>query len=206
MPDVGPIPEELPVRERIIYATMVCLERDGMHALTVRGIAREATVNVAAVNYYFGTKERLLEEVQARQLVTGFSDPIGELDMLLARPDLTRAEALTVFLAGFIRDMVRYPRTVEAHLHDALAHQDYNGPAFRALDVFLADFLARASDALADGDDADRRLSVVQLWSTILFLGLLPGAMQSFAGHSLVTEDAIDRYAARLVAQYFPNA
>jgi AcrR family transcriptional regulator len=206
MAQQDPVPEELPVRERIIFATMVCLERDGMDALTVRAIAREAGVNVAAVNYYFGSKDRLLQEVQRRQLVTGFSDPVGELDGLLAQTDLPRAEALRLFLAGFISDMVRYPRTVEAHLHEALTRQDYSSPTFRALNTFLADFHARTREMLPDGDDAAQHLAVAQLWSTILFLGLLPDAMLSFTGRSLVDADDIDEYAAGLVARFFPRA
>jgi AcrR family transcriptional regulator len=196
----------LPPRERIVYGTMICLERDGMDALTVRAIAREAGVNVAAVNYYFGSKERLLEEVRTRQLAAGFSDPVGHLDAMLAIPDLTEAEALQQFLAGFIRDMAQYPRTTEAYLHDALTRQDYGGPTFVALNGFLEDFLVRTRDLLAEGDDLAQRLSVTQLWSAILFLGMLPRATDPFMGRPLIDDAVIDRYAARLVVQFFPRA
>jgi AcrR family transcriptional regulator len=197
---------EQSTRERIVYATMTCLERDGIDALTVRSIALEAGVNVAAVNYYFGSKDRLLDEVRRRQLASGFSDPVSELDMLLAIPDLTRAEALQQFLAGFIRDMTRYPRTVEAYMHDALMRQEYEGAAFSALNGFMSVFLERTRDLLADGDETAQRVSVAQLWSAILFLGLLPRATEPFLGRSPVAEDVIEVYAARLVQQFFPRA
>jgi AcrR family transcriptional regulator len=193
-------------RQRIILGTMVCLERDGMDGLTVRSIAREAGVNVAAVNYYFGSKARLLGEVQRLQLATGFSEPVAELDVLLASPDLTAAEALRRFLAGFIRDMSRYPRTVEAYMHEALMRQDYSGAAFPALNRFLEDFLERTGEMLGPGDGRARRLSVLQLWSAILFLGLLPKATEPFLGGALTQDEAIDEYAARLVEQFFPRA
>src|SRR3989304_1332708 len=118
MPDEAGLRPDPPVRERILLAAMECLERGGIESLTVRSISSAAGVNVAAVNYYFGSKARLVEEMRDRQLASGFSDPLAELDALLAQPDMPRAEALQRFLAGFIGDMVKYPRTVEAYLHD----------------------------------------------------------------------------------------
>jgi AcrR family transcriptional regulator len=193
-------------RERILLAAMECLERDGMEGLTVRAISRQAGVNVAAVNYYFGSKERLLEEMRDRHLSSGFADPLVELEILLEREDLTRAEALRSFFAAFIGDMVRYPRTVEAYLHDALARQDYGGKAFSALGEFLEAFRERIQDALAEGDDVAQRIAVAQLWSAILFHGLLPRAVDPFVGLALASVEGVARYAGELVRAYFPRA
>jgi len=38
---------------------------EGFHGITVRKIAAKAGVNVAAVNYYFGSKENLISEALA---------------------------------------------------------------------------------------------------------------------------------------------
>ena len=40
--------------------------RKGFSASTLRSITKEANVNVASVNYYFGSKERLITEVLSR--------------------------------------------------------------------------------------------------------------------------------------------
>jgi AcrR family transcriptional regulator len=197
---------DLPPRERIVYAAMACLERTGLEGLTVRAISAEAGVNVAAVNYYFGGKDALLAEVRNRQLATGFLEPLAELDMLLAIPDLEPRDALQQFFAGFIEDMARYPRTVESHLHGGLARQDYSGPAFAAFTSFLEDFLERTRHMLQPGSDSEQRTSVAQLWSAILFLGLLPGATTPFLGRSAVADEAVATFATRLVAHFFPGA
>jgi len=46
-------------KERILAATIELLERDGWDAVTVRGIAAHAEVNLALVNYHFGSKTNL---------------------------------------------------------------------------------------------------------------------------------------------------
>jgi AcrR family transcriptional regulator len=185
---------------------MGVLERDGVDGLTVRAIAREAGANVAAVNYHYGSKEALVEQMQLAQMQAGFVDPLARLDMLLAMPGLRQAEALQQFLAGFIRDMARYPRTTEAYLHDALVRQEYDGVALRALNTFLEQFLERVRDMLLEGDDTAQRISLAQLWSAVLFLGVLPKAMEPFVRDSLVSDERVEQYAWRLVAQFFPRA
>jgi AcrR family transcriptional regulator len=59
-------------RTRILEAAFRCLARDGYAALSVREIARDAGVNHALINYYFGSKDRLviavLDEANQRLL------------------------------------------------------------------------------------------------------------------------------------------
>ena len=47
-------------RTRILDAAFRCLATSGYAALSVREIARDAGVNHALINYYFGTKDRLV--------------------------------------------------------------------------------------------------------------------------------------------------
>ena len=102
--------------------------------------------------------------------------------------------------------MLRYPRTVEAHLHDALTRQDYSGAAFTALNAFLEGLLERTRDMLAEGDAQAQRVSVMQFWSAVLMLGLLPRSAEPFLGQSTDDDAMIELFAARLVAHFFPRA
>jgi AcrR family transcriptional regulator len=56
-------PEPGATRERILDATFRCLATKGYAALRVRDIAEEAGVNVALVNYHFGSKDQLVLDV-----------------------------------------------------------------------------------------------------------------------------------------------
>ena len=48
-------------RDRILAAALEIIEREGPAAATTRAISAAAGVNVAAINYYFRTKESLLD-------------------------------------------------------------------------------------------------------------------------------------------------
>lgn len=55
-------------KEKILDAAEKLFAQDGFHATSLRAITSDAAVNLAAVNYHFGSKEELLEAVIARRL------------------------------------------------------------------------------------------------------------------------------------------
>jgi AcrR family transcriptional regulator len=56
-------------RTRILDTAEGLFAREGPAAVTLRSIAAAANANVAAVNYYFGSKEKLFEEMFLRRIV-----------------------------------------------------------------------------------------------------------------------------------------
>ncbi len=56
-------------KERILDAAELLFAREGYHPTSLRAITKEADVNLAAVNYHFGSKEALIKEVIARRLL-----------------------------------------------------------------------------------------------------------------------------------------
>src|SRR5688500_3822414 len=57
------------LRERLLDAAVVCFTSDGIAAASLRSIAVAAGVTPAMVNYYFGSKERLLQAFVAERLL-----------------------------------------------------------------------------------------------------------------------------------------
>jgi AcrR family transcriptional regulator len=62
MDAVSPTDAQIPAdrRSRILDAAFRCLATSGYAALSMREIAKDAGVNHALINYYFGTKDRLV--------------------------------------------------------------------------------------------------------------------------------------------------
>jgi len=106
--------EELSAEQKIVLAAIECIERQGIHKVTIRSIAREAGVNSAAINYYFRSKEKLVAKAMATTL--------GHLaeDLRAIAGDRTRplADRLRDLLEYFDRGAIRYPRVTRAHLYE----------------------------------------------------------------------------------------
>jgi AcrR family transcriptional regulator len=70
-------------KERILDAAERLFARNGYHATSLREITAAAEVNLAAVNYHFGSKEALLEAVIVRRLTPLNEIRGGQLEALL---------------------------------------------------------------------------------------------------------------------------
>jgi len=65
----GPRPARgRPTRERILDVAEKLFARRGFHGVSVRDITQEAGVDVALVNYHFGSKDNLVNEVFRRRM------------------------------------------------------------------------------------------------------------------------------------------
>jgi AcrR family transcriptional regulator len=72
-------------KERILDAAERLFSESGFSGTSLRNITAEAGVNLAAVNYHFGSKEGLIEEVFSRRLGPMNRERIALLDALEAR-------------------------------------------------------------------------------------------------------------------------
>ena len=70
-------------KQRMLSAAAHHFARDGYHATSLRSITATAKVNLAAVNYHFGSKEALLEAVIERRLSPLNEIRLGQLEALL---------------------------------------------------------------------------------------------------------------------------
>lgn len=67
-------------RERVLDTAERLFSENGFAATSLRSITAEAGVNLAAVNYHFGSKEALVKEVFARRIRPLNQERIGLLD------------------------------------------------------------------------------------------------------------------------------
>ena len=75
---------EIDTRVRILDAAELLFTQYGLEATTLRQITGAAEVNLAAVNYHFGSKEELIREVFRRRLTWLNQQRLQELDRLEA--------------------------------------------------------------------------------------------------------------------------
>ena len=75
-------------KTRIMDAAEQLFARDGFHITSLRTLTEQADVNLAAVNYHFGSKEGLLQAVISRRLL-----PLNEIRQRRIESVLVQAEA-----------------------------------------------------------------------------------------------------------------
>lgn len=73
-------------KERILGVAERMIASRGLQQFSIRDISGEAGVNLAAINYHFGSKERLIAEVLARRVTVLNEERMAQLDRLEAGP------------------------------------------------------------------------------------------------------------------------
>ncbi len=93
-------------RQRLLEAAAVCFAENGFAATSIRDITASADCNVAAVNYYFGGKERLYYEVFAERLTELRERRVEALEKLMERDPITLEEVLRTFADAFLEPLM----------------------------------------------------------------------------------------------------
>jgi AcrR family transcriptional regulator len=85
-------------RERILDAAEKLFSEHGFTATSVRAITAEAEVNLAALNYHFGTKDTLVDAVLSRRIKPLNRERLNLLDQLEKAGSPTLEQLLEAFL------------------------------------------------------------------------------------------------------------
>ena len=81
-------------RARIIQAAEALFSESGFANTSLRAITARAEVNLAAVNYHFGSKEALIQEIFSRRLTPLNQERLARLAALQAKTDTPSVEQL----------------------------------------------------------------------------------------------------------------
>lgn len=85
-------------KERILGAAEQLFAQHGFEGASLRQVTAAANVNLAAVNYHFGSKENLINEVFRRRLDELNARRLAALDAVAAHPDVSLDSLLDAFI------------------------------------------------------------------------------------------------------------
>jgi len=85
-------------REQIMVTALHLFAEKGFEGTSIRDIAEKASVNVAMVNYYFGSKEKLFENIVEHKSTT----TRGILDEILHNKDLSQIQKIEAVIDSYI--------------------------------------------------------------------------------------------------------
>jgi len=97
------------VRDRLLDAAEELFCEHGFEGASIRDIAAAAECNIASVNYYFGGKEKLYEEVWRRHLIPMRDTRIIGINTVMSQSDgkPQLEELLKAFADAFVGPMIK---------------------------------------------------------------------------------------------------
>ncbi|MGH8041016.1 MAG: TetR/AcrR family transcriptional regulator [Rudaea sp.] len=126
-------------KQRILDSAESLFARHGFAGASLRQVTAAAKVNLAAVNYHFGSKENLVNEVFRRRLDVLNEERLAALAEAMQRPNCRLEDVLAAFVrpalalsaanedgAGFVRVLARayaeHNENLRKFLHDNYGH------------------------------------------------------------------------------------
>jgi AcrR family transcriptional regulator len=168
-------------QKKIIEAAIACIEREGLHNVTIRGIGREAGVNSAAISYYFRSKEKLIAEALRATLVNAF----GDWEVLLERGGIDLRDRLRSVFREVLEGSLRFPGIVKAHLQETFLSGASRTLFIGRLNSFLASISREMRKSLPATSAQETGRIVVQMFSSVLLPGIMPQLFGKGAGIDL---------------------
>lgn len=102
-------------RDRIISATLDIIGNEGFQNVTVRKIAAAAGVNIAAVNYYFGSKDNVVNEA-LKYMTDKIDSSFKYLDDMTISPEAR----LRNFLRNYSDAMLTHPDVFKNYISQSI--------------------------------------------------------------------------------------
>jgi AcrR family transcriptional regulator len=167
--------DDVSVQGKIIEATIECIEREGIQAVTIRKIAKLAGVNSAAINYYFRSKEKLVEEVKRSTVEHVFED----WREIINDESRTVRERLFLLFTDYMEGAIMYPGITKAHMWEPLVDNEYDSQFVKLLNGFLGDLAKKLSLEL-DRPAKELKLVVIHLFCSLSMPVLMPDLYRDF--------------------------
>jgi AcrR family transcriptional regulator len=178
--------------QRIVYATLKCIEEHGLAGTTVREIAAKAGQNPAAVNYYYRSKDRLIEIALRQAWIDTEKDFQKLLDTY--RDGRALGEMATRYL---IEGAKRSPKIIRAIIVENPALRMESAAFFKKI---FEEIYERSGPGLGKG------IGSVLLVSLMILIGFAPDSIEALADIDMDNPADLDTLARRLAAGLFGPA
>ena len=111
-------------------------------------------------------------------------------------------EALQFFLKDTLEGAITYPNLTKAHLADSLIKNDFSTNSVQKINEFLTVFHGFIKNILRPEGDLESKTSAVQLFSSILMLGMMPDLFNKFLNFDLKDKENQKKFIQILLENY----
>jgi AcrR family transcriptional regulator len=182
------------IEDKIIQAAIDCIEKYGLQGTTNRKIAEMAGVNSAAVNYYFRSKEALIDRCMQETLKNAFDwEDFNQL------PANSPKEKCAAIFDDLIRGACNYPGLTRAHYSGLILEDEYDSLAVTKLNEFLIDLVEDLKKNGVQLEEKELQMAVSEIASVFMLMSLAPRIFKESFGIDMNDTDMRRRFIYRLV-------
>jgi AcrR family transcriptional regulator len=180
--------------QRIIDAAIESIERYGIADTTNRKIAEIAGVNNAAINYYFRSKDALVQKVMEVTLNNAFDwKDFSKL------PYGTPRERCIVVFNDLMKGGINFPGLTRAHFYDLLANGNYDNLGIRKYTEFIERLALELEELGATQPPSELRLTLMQIAAAVMMVIIAPGMYAEQYHFDLRKENDREKFITELV-------
>jgi TetR/AcrR family transcriptional regulator, regulator of cefoperazone and chloramphenicol sensitivity len=184
---------------RILLATVNCINEVGIQDVTVRRIADLAEVNVAAINYYFRSKDRLIEAAMEQTMHNAF-DELMDIIRDRKRPIRVRfREILREMVAGVDAN----PGITRAQLYGPVVEGDADALTTGWFSRFFELVSAETMIVLPSVSSVVIQAGLVEMFAAAMFVPLAEPMFATIAPFDLKGEDGRHSFVDHLLDTFF---
>jgi len=182
--------------EKIIDATIECLEKYGVQGTTIRKIADFAGMNSAAINYYFRSKEVLVQRALERTLANAF-----DWEDIATLPGSTPQEHCAAIFINLVEGGINYPGITRAHFYDLLTGGNYNTQVVKRMNEFVQYLCQDLKERGLQMEQHRLETGCMQITSAVFMMILSPKLFQSSFGLDMANSAQRENFITSLVNQ-----
>jgi len=177
-------------RDRILHATLKIIGKEGFQSITIKKIADLAEVNIAAVNYHFGSKTNVINEamkVLNKKLIKCFE--------VLENKEISPEERLRSFLLSYMERALEYPDIFRNFIYRTINECGENSDYVGFLKKEGIEKIKRAlKEAGAKAENEELSMKMLQMISSIELPILLGKHMNQLSGIDFDHEEIRVKY------------
>jgi AcrR family transcriptional regulator len=184
--------ESLSTKDKIIRVVMDFIADEGFQNVTTRKIAARAGVNVAAINYYFGSKDALINEALktvTQRLKKTFDCLKGEQE--------NGETKLAKFIKEYTDTLFHYPDIIKNMINHVIHNKDFDERAeyLKFLENDGFELIKQTIGQIKTGEDEYYlKLKALHLLSSLSFPILMGEKVKNVMGVDFCKKEARDRY------------
>ncbi|MHA1347718.1 MAG: TetR/AcrR family transcriptional regulator [Candidatus Heimdallarchaeaceae archaeon] len=150
-------------KEKILNAALKLIAEKGNLDFTIREVVLDAEVNIASVNYYFGTKKKLIQEIENKYI-----EKLLEIQKILKDTQIKPKERLVAWINTLFEYMLDNPGLISIFSSKLFITESIN----TTLELFLQEnnnYLAQIIREITSIEEKTLKFKLLQINASLFF-------------------------------------